>query len=90
MFILYGLYFDGNIDGVDNDEHVGHFNAFSSEHFQYLAFSFDGGGLGGLGDKVRLLLDQFSAYIFFYSVHVLSLVTEAYDWMKKILYTIYA
>ena len=50
MFILYDLYFDG-ID--DDDEHVGDFDAFSLEHSQYLAFSFDGGGLGGLGEKRR-------------------------------------
>jgi len=49
MFILYDLYFDG-IDDVD-DEHVGDFNAFSPGHSQYLAFSFDGGGFDGLGDK---------------------------------------
>jgi len=48
MFILYDLYFDG-ID--DDDEHVGDFDAFSPGHSQYLAFSFDGGELGGLGDK---------------------------------------
>jgi len=52
MFILYDLYFDG-IDDIDDDddEHVGDFNAFFPGHSQYLAFSFDGGGLGGLGDK---------------------------------------
>jgi len=76
MFILYDLYFDG-ID--DDDEHVGDFDAFSLGHSQYLAFSFDGGGLDGLDDKVLLLLDRFSLYIFFYSIHVLTLVTEAYD-----------
>ena len=34
-------------------------------------------------------LDRFSTYIFFYSDHVLTLVTEAYDWMKKVLYITY-
>jgi len=64
MFILYDLYFDG----IDDDEHVGDFDVFSPGHSQYLAFSFDGGGLGGLGDKVPLSLDRFSMYIFFYSM----------------------
>jgi len=52
---LYFLYFDGidddNDDEDDDNEHVGDFDAFFPEHSQYLAFSFDGGGLGGLGDK---------------------------------------
>jgi len=52
------------------------FDAFSPEHSQYLAFSFDG---DGLGDKGSLSLDRFSMYIFFYSIHVFMLVTEAYD-----------
>jgi len=51
MFILYDLYFDG----IDDDEHVDDFDVFSPGHSQYLAFSFDGGGLGGLGDKGRYL-----------------------------------
>jgi len=55
------------------------FDAFSPEHSQYLAFSFDDDGLGGLGDKGSLSLDRFSMYIFFYSIHVFMLVTEAYD-----------
>ncbi|EGI69771.1 hypothetical protein G5I_01465 [Acromyrmex echinatior] len=49
MLILYDLYFDG-IDDV-GDEHVGDFDAFSPGYSQYLAFSFEGGGLGGLGDN---------------------------------------
>ncbi|KYM83815.1 hypothetical protein ALC53_05752, partial [Atta colombica] len=36
-------------DDDDDDDHVGDFDAFSSEHSQYLAFSFDGGGLGDKG-----------------------------------------
>jgi len=28
-------------------------------------------------------------YIFFYSIHVLSLVIEVYDWIKKAIYTAY-
>jgi len=64
IFILYYLYFDG-IDDVDDE----HFDAFSSGHSQFLAVSFDGSRLGGLGDKVPLSLDRFSKYIFFYSVH---------------------
>jgi len=58
MFILYDLYFDGIDDNDDDDddnddEHVGDFDAFSPGHSQYLAFSFDGDGLGGLGNKER-------------------------------------
>ena len=69
-----------SIDDID-DEH-GDFDAFSPRP-QYLAFFFDG---GELDDKGPLLLDWFSAYtIFFYSVHVLTLVIEVYDWMKKVL-----
>jgi len=49
MIILYGLYFDGL------DKHVGDFDAFSPGHSQYLAFSFDGGGLNELGDKGRYI-----------------------------------
>ena len=48
MLIPYNLYFDG-ID-VD-DEHIDDFDAFSPGHSQYLVFSFDGGGLDGLGDN---------------------------------------
>ena len=50
--ISYGLYFDG-IDDIDDEEHVGDFDAFSSRHSQYLAFSLDDGGLSGPGDKGR-------------------------------------
>ena len=49
MLILYDLYFDG-MDDVD-DEHIGDFDAFSPGHSQYLAFSFDGGGLGEPGNN---------------------------------------
>ena len=87
VYTFYDLYFDGIDDDDDNgDEHVGDFDAFSPEHSQYLAFSFDGGGLGWLGDKG--LLDRISMYIFFYSIHVLTLVIEAYNWMKKKYYTL--
>jgi len=51
MFILYDLHFDG-FDDVDDDEHIGDF-AFSPGHSQYLAFSFNGGRFGGLGNKGR-------------------------------------
>jgi len=71
MFILYDLYFDG-IDDVDDDEHVGDFDAFFSGHSQYLTFSFDGGGLGRLDNKGFLSLDRFSMYIFFYSIYVVA------------------
>jgi len=87
MFILYGLYFD-DIDVVD-DKHV--VDAFFPRHSQYLAFSFNGGGLSRLGDKGRYLFARsiFGVYIFFYSVHVLMLVkNEVYDWMKKTPYTL--
>jgi len=70
MFILYGLYFD-DIDVVD---------AFFPRHFQYLAFSFNGGGLSRLGDKRRYLFARsiFGVYIFFYSVLML-VKNEVYD-----------
>ena len=55
------------------------FDAFSLGHSQYLAFSLDGGGLGGPGDKGRYPLR---------SIHFLLLVIEVY-WMKKAIYTIY-
>jgi len=72
VYTFYDLYFDGDDD--NGDEHIGDFDAFSPEHSQYLAFSFDGGGLGDKGP-----LDRISMYIFFYSIHVLTLVIEAYD-----------
>jgi len=59
VYIFYDLYFDDIDDDDDDDdddnddEHVGDIDAFSPEHSQYLAFFFDGGGLGGLGDKGR-------------------------------------
>jgi len=63
MFILCGLYFDG-IDDID-DEHVGDFDAFSPGYSQYLTFSFDGGGLGGLGDEGQYSIARsiFGVYI---------------------------
>jgi len=56
MFILYDLYFDGIDDNDDDDDDDDNddehdFDAFSPGHSQYLAFSFDGGGLGNLGNK---------------------------------------
>jgi len=51
------------------------FDVFSPEHSQYLAFSFDGGGLDGHD----IPFARFSTYIFFYSVRVLTFATEAYD-----------
>jgi len=57
MFILCDLYFDG----VDDDEHVGDFDAFSSGHSQYLAFSFVS---GGFDDKGPFSLNRFSMYIY--------------------------
>jgi len=64
VYTFYDLYFNG-IDDDDNDvdddddddEHVGDFDAFSPEHSQYFAFSFDSGGLGRLDDKGPLSLD---------------------------------
>jgi len=74
---IYDLYFDG-ID--DDDKHIGDFDAFSPGHSQYLAFFFDGGGHGELGDKERYPFCSIDfRYIFFYSIHILTLVTEAYD-----------
>ena len=35
---------------------------------------------------IPLALDWFSMYIFFYTIHILSLVIEIYDWKKKIIY----
>jgi len=61
VYTFYDLYFNGIDDDDDDnddddddndDDDVGDF-AFSPEHSQYLAFSFDDGGLGGLGDKKR-------------------------------------
>ena len=65
----YDLYFDDDNDVDDDDddaddeyvcdfddvdeEHVGDFDAFSPGHSQYRAFSLDGDGLGGPGDKGR-------------------------------------
>jgi len=73
MFIFHDLYFN-SIDDVD--EHVGDFDAFSPGHSQYFPFSFD----NGLATRTYpFSLDRFSTYIFFYSVHVLTLVIEAYD-----------
>ena len=57
----YDLYFDDDddddeyvcdFDDVD-EEYVGDFDAFSPGHSQYHAFSLDGGGFGGSGDKGR-------------------------------------
>ena len=48
---------------VNNDEHVGDFDAFSPRHSQYLTFSFDGDGFGGFGNKRPLSLDRFLMYI---------------------------
>ena len=86
-------YFDNDDDDDDDDEyvcdfddvdeeHVGDFDAFSPEHSQYRAFSLDGGGLGGPGDKGRCPLRSIDfryISIFFYTIHVLSLVIEIYD-----------
>jgi len=54
--ISYGLYFD--INGDDNKEHVGDFDAFFPGHTQYLAFSLDGEE-GYLAAKSITAFDRF-------------------------------
>jgi len=39
--------------------------------------------------EVSLSVNRFSAYIFFYMIHVLKFAIEVYDWIKKVLYTTY-
>ena len=70
-------------DDVDDEEYNGDFDAFSPGHSQYLTFSFDGDELGELGDK-GWYSSIFNTYIFFYSIHVLLLVTLKFtiEWKK--------
>jgi len=66
---VYTLYFDG----ID-DEYVGFDFTFSPGYSQYLAFSFDG---GGLDDDISFVRSIFSIYIFLLDPYFI--VTEAYD-----------
>jgi len=80
MFIFYGLYFDS----IDKYWRL----LLLFPYFQYLVFSFDGDELDEFGDKGRYPFARFSCTssfvcLFFYSVHVLTFITEAYDWIKK-------
>jgi len=86
VYILWFI-FRWHIDVDDDDEHIGDFDAFSPEHSQYLAFSLRWRWTWRQG--TALSFDRFSMYIFFYSIHVLTLVTEAYDWMKKVIHYLY-
>ena len=66
MHILYDLYFDG-LDDV-GDEHVGDFDTFSPGYSQYLAFSFEGGGLGDNGQYLFRSIDFRRIYSFIRSM----------------------
>jgi len=68
VYTFYDLYFNGiddddndvdddDDDDDDDDEHIGDFDAFSPEHSQYFAFSFDSGELDRFDDKGPLSLN---------------------------------
>jgi len=76
VYTFYDLYFDGiNDDDNDDDEHVGDFDAFSPKTFSISRFFLRWRWTWRTWRQrtVPFPLDRFS-YIFFYSIHVLTLL----------------